>query len=357
MLQHNIEADKTLLAPEVQGNQASKLAEEARNTLAAGSASRIDKGTNPSEGSATIPKDKSGLPVFDTVSDKNTEKLHKIIEDAPSNKDHGSNQKIGDLSVSGTNEAKMEAIQHQSADINGIKLHYASEGSGEPVLFLHGFPEFWYEWKDQLHEFGQDHMAVAMDMRGYNLSDKPSAVTDYALEKLVSDTKAMFDRLFAETGRSKGILVAHDWGGVVAWNFAAAYPEYLEKLVIINSPHPTLFARELKNNPAQQKASSYINFFRTSGAESKLLDNDCAYLRNAVFDKSSKPEAFTPEDRKAYQRAWTEPGALTASLNYYRAANPTEAPVLPVKVPTLVIWGEQDQAILPGNFAGQSCGT
>lgn len=251
------------------------------------------------------------------------------------------------------------------AEINGLKIHYVRQGSGEKViLFLHGFPEFWYMWKDQLAEFGQDYTAIAMDMRGYNLSDKPARVDDYAMPLLIADVRAMFDQF--SPGR-KAILVAHDWGGGVAWAFALAHPEYLEKLVIINCPHPAIFARELKTNPAQQKASQYMLVFRSPQSEDLLSANNFGALRKAVFDATTKADAYTEEDRQAYLAAWSQPGALTGGLNYYRAAQigpPTadtppdeiktflEAPSWTVEVPTLVIWGEQDHALTIGNLDG-----
>ena len=258
-------------------------------------------------------------------------------------------------------------FKHEYAEINGLKLHYVKEGKGKKtMLFLHGFPEFWYEWKNQLQEFGKDYTAVAYDQRGYNLSSKPEKVEDYTVTKIVADIKAMFDK-FGTSPKNKGILVALDWGGAVAWAFAIRHPEYLDKLIIINAPHPGVFARELQTNPAQQKASAYMNFFRSAQAEATLSANNYAALQNAIFKSSTKPEAFTEEDRKMYVDAWSQPGAVTGGLNWYRAANAgpptTNEPkretnlaagfdTLTVKVPTLVIWGEKDTALLTGNLEG-----
>ena len=155
---------------------------------------------------------------------------------------------------------------HRYAEVNGVKLHYVEQGKGELILFLHGFPEFWYEWKDLLPEFAKDHHAVAPDMRGYNLSDKPAAVESYRVPVIVEDVRALAVKLKAR----KFVLVGHDWGGVIAWAFAAAHPEMLDKLIIVNAPHPTVFARELAGNPAQQKASSYFNLFTSPQAEKFL---------------------------------------------------------------------------------------
>jgi len=249
--------------------------------------------------------------------------------------------------------------------VNHLRLHYIRLGQdSQTILFLHGFPEFWYAWKNQLAEFGQDYQAVAMDLRGYNLSDKPTPVEDYAAALLIADIKGMLDHL--SKGR-KAILVAHDWGGVLAWAFAAAHPEYLEKLVIINAPHPAVFQRELQANPAQQKASAYMTLFRSPLAEATLSANHYAALAQAVFGGAAKPEAFTAADRSAYLAAWAQPGALTGGLNYYRAAKLgppqpevpaakpdwlSQLPTLTITVPTLVIWGERDTALLSGNLDG-----
>ena len=234
-------------------------------------------------------------------------------------------------------------IQHGYADVNGVRLHYAVAGSGKLILFVHGFPEFWYAWKNQLTEFGKDHKAVAVDMRGYNLSSKPTDVDQYRVGVVMEDIRALAEKL----GYKKFILVAHDWGGGIAWAFAIAYPEYLEKLVIINAPHPAIFARELRENPLQQKASQYMLEFRSPGAEAALSANHYAALLQGVSG------AFSEEDKEIYVEAWSQPGALTGGLNYYRAARLTgELANLVVRVPTLVIWGEKDPFLLASNLEG-----
>ncbi len=254
-------------------------------------------------------------------------------------------------------------IKHDYAEVNGVRLHYATAGHGKKlIVFLHGFPEFWYEWKNQLLEFGKDYTAVAPDMRGYNLSAKPAEVEQYQVKYLIEDVRALAEKL----GHKKFILVAHDWGGAVAWAYAIAHPETLEKLVIINAPHPGVFARELKENPAQQKASGYMLMFRSPQAEQTLSANNYATLVQVVLGEGLKNGTFTEADKEAYIAAWSQPGALTGGLNYYRAARvgpPTEGqkegasfatsfPSLNVKVPTLVIWGEKDTALLTGNLVG-----
>ena len=246
---------------------------------------------------------------------------------------------------------------HYSA-INGVRLHYVQAGQGPLMIFLHGFPEFWHAWTAQLLDFGQDHLAVAPDMRGYNLSEKPAALEQYRIRHLIEDVR----QLAAHLGHSKFVLVGHDWGGAVAWAYAIAHPETLEKLVIVNAPHPGIFARELAHNPAQQKASEYMTFFQQPQiAEQTLSADNYAALVKIVMGEGLRTGAFTQEDKQAYLDAWSQPGALTGGLNYYRASRigpgssgnfAPDAGRLTVHVPTLVIWGEKDTALLPGNLDG-----
>ena len=258
----------------------------------------------------------------------------------------------------------MPDFKSQYADVNGIRLHYVSSGEGKLIMFVHGFPEFWLGWYQQLIEFGGDYQAVAPDMRGYNLSSKPPNVEDYNVKDLIEDLKALSKYL----GHEKLIMVAHDWGGAIAWSAAIRYPELLEKLIIINSPHPAVFARELLKNPEQQKASQYMLMLRSAEAEQILSNNNYARLMEVLVQFGSKWE-MSEEKRLKYLDAWSQPGALTGSLNYYRASplfpptsqNDVEQiesilnlpkEMFEIKVPTLVIWGEQDRALLTGNLDG-----
>jgi pimeloyl-ACP methyl ester carboxylesterase len=252
-------------------------------------------------------------------------------------------------------------IKRQFAEVNGVRLHYASAGSGPLILFVHGFPEFWYAWRRQLAEFGRDHLAVAPDTRGFNLSGKPEGVDQYHVKHLIADLRALARHL----GHEKFVLVAHDWGGATAWAFAIAHPECVEKLVIINAPHPAIFARELANNRAQQEASQYMRFFRTPEAEERLSRDNYAMLEKFAFGLGKGKSLFDDETLELYREAWSQPGALTGGLNYYRAS-PLEPPLpggtldlsrldperFKVKVPTLVVWGQRDKALLPCNLDG-----
>ena len=225
----------------------------------------------------------------------------------------------------------------------------AASDDPAPMLFLHGFPEFWYAWRRQLEVFGAERVAAALDMRGYGQSDKPQEVDAYSISHLVADVEAILDRISPDR---PAVLVGHDWGGVVAWQFAARHPEWLEKLVIINAPHPAIFARELLNNPAQRLASAYVALFRSVFAEPLLRAGRFALLRRAVFGGAA-PGAFSPDDRRRYLAAWSQTGALSGGLNYYRAARFVPgAAVRPIPTPTLVLWGEKDTALLLGNLEG-----
>jgi epoxide hydrolase 4 len=253
-------------------------------------------------------------------------------------------------------------IQHEFAEVNGVKLHYAFNGKGKMIMFLHGYPEYWEMWKPQLNDFGKNYFAVAPDMRGYNLSSAPSDPKLYTQKILAEDIRQLVEHL----GQKKITLVAHDWGGGVAWTFALLFPQYLERLVIINSPHPATLERELRNNPEQRKASSYMLFFRSSEAEKILSENNYSSLLNLAFSDLIKNGVLSEEDIKGYISAWSQPGALTGGLNYYRAASvealenleealkkPPFGDLIPkITVPTLVIWGEKDTALLINNLDG-----
>lgn len=239
---------------------------------------------------------------------------------------------------------------------NGTRLHYASTGEkGKPlILFAHGFPEFWYEWQAQLAEFGSDYFAVAPDLRGFNLSDMPSDLSAYKAKHIVDDLRL----LAAGLGYDKFVLVAHDWGGAVAWNFAIAFPALLHKLIIINAPHPYLFMHALAADPHQKSSSEYMNWLRAEGSEAALAKDDFALL-DGFFNRMGQGAAawFAGEVRAKYHACWSR--GLTGGVNYYRAspAHPptTEHPGplkfqldpadFRVRAPTRVIWGERDIAL------------
>lgn len=249
-------------------------------------------------------------------------------------------------------------IRHADAQLpNGVRLHVASCGDASRplMLFLHGFPEFWQAWEGQLTEFGKTHHAAAPDLRGFNLSDQPKAVEQYRAKYIVEDVRLLVRHL----GYEKCILVAHDWGGAIAWGVAAQHPDLIEKLVIINSPHPALFVRELTHNPAQIAASQYMNLLRRPDAERIMGEDNNARMVRLLKGMSQDLSWFTPELEAAYLACWNR--GLTGGLNYYRASpvHPATAAepgatalqlpreMVTIRVPTLVIWGMRDEALLP----------
>lgn len=259
---------------------------------------------------------------------------------------------------------KFPQFKSEFAEVNNIKLHYIKAGpdEGKLIVFLHGFPQFWYMWRDQLLDFSKDYFAVAPDMRGYNLSSKPVGVEKYHIGCIVEDIRALVEDHFE---RKSFILVGHDWGGAVAFPFASMHPKLVEKLIIINAPHPNVFAKLLTKNKDQQSSSQYMLFLRTQDAESYLS----AYNYKNLFDViiTSKIE-FNDDDHQMYLEAWSQPGALTGALNYYRAGGlrpPSEGEEISeianeqikiksvmIDVPTLIIWGEKDTALTIHNLEG-----
>lgn len=241
---------------------------------------------------------------------------------------------------------------------SGIRLHYASCGApGRPlVLCIHGFPEYWGAWEDVLPACGEWAHAVAPDLRGYNLSSCPAGLDAYRARALVGD---LID-LIASLGYERAIVLAHDWGGAAGWQLAIARPELVQRLVIVNSPHPYVFARELANNPDQQRASAYMNRLRAPDAEAVLARNDFARLfASFAKEDGGDPGWLDATRRERYRSVWSK--GLTGALNYYRATPlypPTETDAgakgltldparFVVRVPTLVLWGMRDRALLP----------
>ncbi len=236
-------------------------------------------------------------------------------------------------------------MQHHYLETNGIRLHYVSEGEGPLMLFLHGFPECWYSWRHQLSEFGKDHKAVAVDLRGYNKSDKPKAQSAYAMSELIEDVRGAIRAL----GYERCVLVGHDWGGAIAWSFAYAHPEMVERLIVLNLPHPAKFAAGLRT-PQQWLRSWYIALFQLPKVPELLLKlNDYAAIRAVFRDQAVNPDAFTEQDLEKLVAAAAKPGALTGMLNYYRNIFRADGFLSRqwdvLTVPTLMVWGENDAAL------------
>ena len=234
--------------------------------------------------------------------------------------------------------------KHDYIISNGIKLHYVTQGEGSLMLMLHGFPEFWYSWRHQISEFAKDFKVVALDLRGYNDSDKPSNQSAYVMDEFVKDVEGVIKGL----GYEKCVLVGHDWGGAIAWNFAYDYPQMVEKLIVLNLPHPAKFAEGFKY-PQQLLKSWYIFLFQLPFLPEFLLQlSDYKAIEIAFTNFATNKNNFTPADIKAYKDAAAKPGAITAMLSYYR--NVFQQRVINqnwrvLEVPTLMIWGENDVAL------------
>jgi pimeloyl-ACP methyl ester carboxylesterase len=243
------------------------------------------------------------------------------------------------------NEELSGLVEHRYADLGDVRLHYVEAGEGPLVMLLHGFPQFWYMWRFQIPTLAEaGFRVVAPDMRGYNLSEKPRGVRNYRVELLARDV----ERLILACGEESAAVVGHDWGAAVAWVTAMVYPERVERLGILNVPHPERFARGLLR-PAQLLRSSYMFFFQVPRLPEKFIAaRDFASLRYTLRSETMQPGTFTDEDIERYAEALARPGALTAALNYYRALfrrSPLRARALfrRIEAPVMVIWGERDR--------------
>ena len=221
--------------------------------------------------------------------------------------------------------------------------------TGRDVVLLHGFPEFSYAWRHQMPALaGAGFRALAPDLRGYGRSPKPPRVRDYRIDLLAGDVLALIRR---ECG-GRAHVVGHDWGGIVAWWLAMRHPEAVERLVILNAPHPAAYLRELRR-PGQMIRSWYVGFFQLPWLpEQWLRRGDFAALRRLFRRDPARRDAFTDADIERYVEAFRDRRSLTAAVNYYRAAfregpAPLARDVRPVGAPTLVIWGQRDRYLVP----------
>ena len=227
--------------------------------------------------------------------------------------------------------------KHGYVDSGGVKLHYVTAGKGPLVVMIHGFPDFWYTWRNQMPTLVKNFQVVAYDQRGYNKSGQPEGVDNYKTEKLVADLIAVVDHF----KREKAIIVGHDWGGMVAWTFAMTHPERTDRLIILNLPHPQGLMRELANNPQQRLASAYARAFQEPDAASKLTPEMLAFWVAGADAKQKYVETF----RRS---------SIEGMLNYYKANFPHEssddpAPKFPqVQCSVLMFHGLKDTALLPG---------
>jgi pimeloyl-ACP methyl ester carboxylesterase len=240
------------------------------------------------------------------------------------------------LCVAGADVEELKGAEEGFADSGGVKIHYVTMGQGPLVVLIHGFPDFWYTWREQMPTLAKQFQVVAIDLRGFNKSDQPAGVEHYAMDKMVGDVAAVLDHF----RRDKAVIVGHDWGGIIAWTFAMTHPDKTDRLVILNLPHPKGLMRELANNPDQQKASQYARNFQKPDAAAQIIPATLAFW---VKD---------PLARKKYVEAF-ERSSVEAMLNYYKANYPREPysddqTFSPVKCSVLMFHGLKDQALLPG---------
>jgi len=246
------------------------------------------------------------------------------------------------------NPIRMIDLHHTTINTNGVNLHVVQAGpeGGPLVMLLHGFPEFWYGWRHQIDYLAEKGFRVwAPDQRGYNLSDKPQGIEAYNQPALADDVAG----LIAASGREKVHLVGHDWGAAIAWWTAMKYPDKLEKLVILNVPHPIVSAKTITGHPEQRRKSWYIFFFQIPWLPEALSGMNNWNSTIQSLKRAMRPGTFTETDWAEYRKAWSQPGAFTAMLNWYRAAvklRPKLPPERIVSVPTRIIWGVHDVAII-----------
>ncbi len=245
----------------------------------------------------------------------------------------------------------------------GVSLDVQVEGPEDApaVILLHGFPESHRTWRHIVPDLALDHRVVAPDQRGYARSDKPEGVDQYTTDKIIADVVALADAL----GIDRFTLVGHDWGGAVAWGAALTRPDRVARLVIVNAPHPYVFQRSLFDDPDQRAASQYMTRFRDTTLDQGLVGEGLRRFLGTTFAEHGA-EFLLGEDKAAYLDEWSQPGAMTAMLNWYRAsrvvvpapgedaARPAflDAPFPPVTQPTLVVWGTQDKALRPVQLDG-----
>lgn len=256
------------------------------------------------------------------------------------------------MKVSGIRSPLEFRVHH----INGIALHVVLAGpaSGKPLIFLHGFPEFWFAWRHQIDHFvTSGYRVIVPDQRGYNLSDKPAGVASYSIDVLARDIVGILDTVAG----SKAFVVGHDWGAAVTWYLAAQYSEKVSRAAMLSVPHPWVFTRNLIMNPAQLRRSWYMFFFELPWLPEWILRRRDWALLVRVFRDTLPSGVFSDADLEQYKKSWARKGTLTAMLNWYRAAllRPSRLAFDPkasrVKVPALLIWGKNDQ------FAGEEMAT
>jgi pimeloyl-ACP methyl ester carboxylesterase len=239
-------------------------------------------------------------------------------------------------------------VEHTELTVNGVRLHVVVAGpeSGELVVFLHGFPEFWYAWRKQIPAFAEaGYRVLVPDLRGYNTSDKPKGLFNYSIDKIADDVRALIE----SKGRSRAVVVGHDWGAAIAFWFTARHPDCVARLAILNGPHPSALRRSWLLSAAQLRRSLYLFWFQLPKLpEWAWFFKDCRMGIRTL--KTSLPGTFSDSDIELYRQAWKQPDAITAQLNWYRNFLLPQ-PRLPqgkrIRRPTLIMWGKKDVYLGP----------
>lgn len=245
--------------------------------------------------------------------------------------------------------------QHRYIETNDIRLHCVTQGEGDLVLLLHGFPEFWYSWRYQIPALARHFKVVVPDLRGYNDSDKPAS--GYDLNTLSQDVRGTI----AALGYRSAHIVGHDWGGAIAWHLAHTCPDVVERLAILNAPHPQQFLRQLAGNFDQLRRSWYVFALQVPSLPEWVIQQNLKdFVQNIFRDNAVRKGAFGQEDNRIYQAALEKPGVLSAIVKYYRQMFAPQTwlqswtPPDPIAAPTLVLWGEEDAFLsrkLPREFS------
>jgi pimeloyl-ACP methyl ester carboxylesterase len=271
----------------------------------------------------------------------------------------------------------MTPVDHHYLEIDGVTMHYVEAGPSEPpvhdkpiqtLIFLHGFPEYWGTWQRQIDYFSTQYRVIVPDLMGYNLSDKPTELSFYQVPKLIAYYAEFVRQVSA---RGQVTLIAHDWGGAIAWPLAAFHSTLFEKLVILNAAHPSTFTREMINNPEQRKKSAYIHQLISPNAKRLLTANNFAFLRKMLFEQIRGID-LSEDWKEAYLDTWQKPGVIQGMLNYYlsmpqlasdeerdvsdndtvKSISEMKIPNIRINLPTLILWGEQDQAFVTNVLEG-----
>ncbi|HZF93312.1 MAG TPA: alpha/beta hydrolase [Allosphingosinicella sp.] len=243
-----------------------------------------------------------------------------------------------------------------------LKVQHGGPHGAPAILFLHGFPESHRTWRNQMEDLSRDYRVVAPDQRGFAGSDRPEGVDEYQTGRIVQDAMALMDAL----GIEHFTLVGHDWGGAAAWATALQHPIRVRRLVIVNAPHPLIFQKSLIEDEAQREASQYITAFRSPLAEAGIVAMGLQAFLEKILLSHSDATKLPEEERRQYIDEWKQPGVLTSMLNWYRASRVDvpapgveaklppwfHAPFPKVRVPTLVVWGLKDPALLPLQLEG-----